>query len=131
MKHAGLLLSIVCLLFFVACGQGEKAEKATVSEPEKATEMVKEQAKETTEMAQEKTGEATEMAKEGAGEITITGTINDTNQIVADNGTVYEVADTDMGNDLLNNVGMTVEVIGAVVEEEGVKVFNVKSYKIL
>ncbi|HUT43724.1 MAG TPA: hypothetical protein VMW95_05245 [Desulfobacterales bacterium] len=120
MKHAGLLLSIVCLLFFVACGQGEKAEKATVSEPEKATEMVKEQAKETT-----------EMAKEGAGEITITGTINDTNQIVADNGTVYEVADTDMGNDLLNNVGKTVEVIGAVVEEEGVKVINVKSYKIL
>ena len=66
-----------------------------------------------------------------AGEITITGMINDTYQIVAENGTVYEVADTDMGNDLLNHVGKTVEVIGAVVEEEGVKVFNVKSYKIL
>ncbi len=66
-----------------------------------------------------------------ADEITITGMINDTYQIVADNGTVYEVADTDMGNDLLNNVGKTVEVIGAVVEEEGVKVINVKSYKIL
>ena len=66
-----------------------------------------------------------------ADEITITGMINDTYQIVADNGTVYEVADTDMGNDLLNHVGKTVEVIGAVVEEEGVKVFNVKSYKIL
>jgi hypothetical protein len=66
-----------------------------------------------------------------AGEITITGMINDTYQIVADNGTVYEVADTDMGNDLLNNVGKTVEVTGEVVEEEGVKVINVKSYKIL
>ena len=66
-----------------------------------------------------------------AGEITITGMINDTYQIVADNGTVYEVADTDMGNDLLNNVGKTVEVMGEVVEEEGVKVINVKSYKIL
>ncbi|MCJ7538725.1 MAG: hypothetical protein WBC36_15930 [Desulfobacterales bacterium] len=66
-----------------------------------------------------------------ADEITITGMINDTYQIVADNGTVYEVADTDMGNDLLNYVGKTVEVIGAVVEEEGVKVINVKSYKIL
>jgi hypothetical protein len=66
-----------------------------------------------------------------ADEITITGMINDTYQIVADNGTVYEVADTDMGNDLLNYVGKSVEVIGAVVEEEGVKVINVKSYKIL
>jgi len=66
-----------------------------------------------------------------AGDITITGMINDTYQIVADNGTVYEVADTDMGNDLLNNVGKTVEVTGEVVEEEGVKVINVKSYKIL
>jgi len=66
-----------------------------------------------------------------ADEITITGTINDTYQIVAENGTVYEVADTDMGNDLLNHVGSTVEVIGEVVEEEGVKVINVKSYKIL
>jgi hypothetical protein len=66
-----------------------------------------------------------------ADEITITGTINDTDQIVAVNGTVYEVADTDMGNDLLNHVGKTVEVIGEVVEEEGAKVINVKSYKIL
>jgi len=66
-----------------------------------------------------------------AGEITITGMINDTYQIVADNGTVYEVADTDMGNDLLNNVGKTVEVMGEVFEEDGVKVINVKSYKIL
>jgi len=54
MKHAALLLSIVCLLFFVACGQGEKAEKATVSEPEKATEMVKEKAEETAEKAKKK-----------------------------------------------------------------------------
>ena len=65
MKHAALLLSIVCLFFFVACGQGEKAEKATVSEPEKATEMAKEQAKPATEVVEEKAEEATEMAKEG------------------------------------------------------------------
>jgi ABC-type enterochelin transport system substrate-binding protein len=54
MKHAALLLSIVCLLVFVACGQGDKTEKATVSESEKATEMAKEKAEETTEMAKEK-----------------------------------------------------------------------------
>ena len=66
-----------------------------------------------------------------AGETTITGMINDNYQIVADNGTVYEVADTDMGDDLLNHVGKTVEVTGELIEEEGVKVINVKSYKLL
>jgi hypothetical protein len=66
-----------------------------------------------------------------AGEITITGTINDTYQIVTEDGTVYEVADTDMGNDLLDHIDKTVEVTGDVIEEEGAKVINVKSYKIL
>ena len=64
MKRAAILLSLVCLLFFVACGQGEKAEKATVSEPEKATEMADEKAEVTAEM----TKEGTEMAEEKAEE---------------------------------------------------------------
>ena len=67
MKHVALLLSIVCLLVFVACGQGDKTEKATVSEPEKATEMAKEKAEETTEMAKEKPEETTVMATEQQG----------------------------------------------------------------
>ena len=56
MKHVSLLLSIVCLLVFVACGQGDKTEKDTVSEPEKATEMAKEKPEETTVMATEQQG---------------------------------------------------------------------------
>ena len=63
MKHVALLLSIVCLLVFVACGQGDKPEKTTVSEPEKATEMAKEKAGEATEVVKEKAGEAPEMVK--------------------------------------------------------------------
>lgn len=46
-----LLLSIACLLSFVACGQDEKVDIATVSEPEKATEVVKEGVGENTETA--------------------------------------------------------------------------------
>ena len=46
-----LLLSIACLLSFVACGQDEKVDMATVSEPEKATEVVKEGVGENTETA--------------------------------------------------------------------------------
>jgi len=60
MKSAILLLSIVCLLVFVGCGQGDKTEKATVSKTEKAAEMAKEKTAETTEMAKEKAAETTE-----------------------------------------------------------------------
>ena len=67
MKHVSLLLSIVCLLVFVACGQGDKTEKDTVSEPEKATEMAKEKPEETSEMAKEKPEETTVMATEQQG----------------------------------------------------------------
>jgi hypothetical protein len=67
MKQAAFLLSIVCLLVFVGCGQGEKTEKTTVNEPEKATEMVKEKAEEAAEKAEgvaEKAEEAAEKAAE-------------------------------------------------------------------
>ena len=53
-KHFALIVSMVFLLAFVACGQGEKTEKATTSEPQKTTEMVQKKAEETTEMAKEK-----------------------------------------------------------------------------
>jgi len=66
-----------------------------------------------------------------AEDVTITGTINDSYQIVTDNGIVYEVADTDMGNDLLNHVGKTVKVIGEVIEEDNVKIIDVTSYTIM
>jgi hypothetical protein len=66
-----------------------------------------------------------------ADEVTISGIVNENYEIIADDGTVYEVADTDMGNDLLNHVGKTVDVTGEVIDEGGVKVINVKSYKIL
>jgi S-adenosylmethionine synthetase len=61
MKHVALLISVACLLLFVACGQGEKVEKANVSEPEKTTEMAKMQTEKTEEMMKEMTGENSEM----------------------------------------------------------------------
>ncbi len=74
---------------------------------------------------------AGEVAPAPADEVTITGTINENYEIVADDATLYQVADTDMGNDLLNHVGKTVEVIGQVTKEEDGKVIRVKSYKLL
>lgn len=64
MKLVRLVLSIVWLLVFVACGQGEKTEKTTGKEPEKATEMSKEKAGEAPEKAQEQAEQPAESTTE-------------------------------------------------------------------
>ena len=65
-----------------------------------------------------------------ADEVSIVGKVNDNYQIVTEEGTVYEVADTDMGNEMLNNVGKTVEAIGTISEEDGHKFITVKAYTV-
>jgi len=62
--------------------------------------------------------------------ITIVGEVNDQYQIVAKDGTVYEIADTELGNELLKHIGEVAEVTGDVEEEDGVKVLDVKSFEI-
>jgi hypothetical protein len=63
--------------------------------------------------------------------VTIVGEVNDQYQIVAKDGTTYEIADTEMGNDVLELMGSVVEVTGEVIEEpDGVKVIDVKSFKV-
>jgi hypothetical protein len=66
-----------------------------------------------------------------ADEVTIVGKINDNYQIVTEDGTVYKVADTEMGNEMLNHVSKFVEALGIVTEEEGVKIIKVTSYVLL
>lgn len=61
--------------------------------------------------------------------ITIVGEVNDQYQIVARGGTVYEIADTELGNELLKHIGEVAEVTGDVEEEDGVKVLDVKSFE--
>ena len=61
--------------------------------------------------------------------VTIVGEVNDQYQIVAQDGIIYEIADTELGNEVLKLIGEVVEVTGDVKEEDGVKVLNVKSFK--
>ncbi len=66
-----------------------------------------------------------------AAEITVVGEVNDTFQIVANN-TIYEVAETPMGDDLVKNyIAEKVEVIGTVEETDEGKIITVKSFKIV
>ena len=65
-------------------------------------------------------------------EITITGEINDMYQIVTDEGDVYEVVDSDLASEVLENMGQTVKVTGTLIQgEEGVKAIRVSDYEIV
>jgi len=61
--------------------------------------------------------------------VTIVGEVNDEYQIVAKDGTIYEIADTELGKELLKHIGEVAEVTGDVEEEDGVKVLDVKSFE--
>jgi hypothetical protein len=61
----------------------------------------------------------------------ITGTINDTNQLVDKDGQAFGFADNQQGNELLTHVGEKVEVKGTVMESEGKKLIDVSSYKVI
>ena len=63
--------------------------------------------------------------------VTIVGTVNLTGQIDAGEDTVYDIADTDKGYELMLELGKKVAVNGTVQEDEGQKVITVESYQIL
>jgi len=66
-----------------------------------------------------------------ANEVTLIGKVNDSYQIETDQGDIYEVADTEMGNELLSHIGERVEATGTISEEEGVKIIRVAAYMVL
>ena len=61
--------------------------------------------------------------------VTIVGEVNDQYQIVTKDGTIYEIADTETGDEVLKLIGSVIEVTGEVEEEDGVKIIDVKSFK--
>ncbi len=63
--------------------------------------------------------------------ITIVGTVNEDYQIVADNGQIYEVADTEKGVEVVDLVGKKVKVTGTVEESDGEKVITITSYEVI
>jgi len=63
--------------------------------------------------------------------VTIAGTVNEDYQIVADNGQIYQVADTEKGDEVIDLVGKKVKVTGTVEESDGEKVITVTSYEVI
>jgi hypothetical protein len=63
--------------------------------------------------------------------ITITGTVNDDNQIVTDDGKAYGVADTEKGGEVLEMVKKKVKATGTVEEKEGKMTISITAYEVL
>jgi len=63
--------------------------------------------------------------------VTIIGTVNNEYQIVTDDDMVYEVAETEKGDEVVDLVGKKVKVMGTVEESEGTKIITVTSYEVV
>ena len=66
-----------------------------------------------------------------AEDATVKGVITEEGAIQTDEGEVIEVADTPAGNEMLEHVGKTVEAVGTITEEDGVKYISVTSYNVM
>jgi hypothetical protein len=62
--------------------------------------------------------------------ITVVGEINDQYQIVDKDNNIYEIADTELGDEVIKSMGAIVEVTGELIEEDGVKIIDVKSFNV-
>jgi len=63
--------------------------------------------------------------------INIQGQVNEDNQLVDQDGMVYEIAETEQGMQVMDLVGEKVEVRGTVTEEMGAKQITVESFNIV
>lgn len=63
--------------------------------------------------------------------VTIVGTVTDAYQIECKDGIVYDIGDTEQGQEVGELVGKQVQVQGTVEEEEGVKVISITAFKII
>ena len=66
-----------------------------------------------------------------ADEVSITGTVNEDSQLVADSGTVYDIGDTEKGNEVMELVGKKVSVKGTVMEAEGTKIITITEFNVM
>ena len=67
-----------------------------------------------------------------AGSMTVVGTIGDDNTITDESGAVYQIGESEKGDDVVEMSGMKVEVMGMVEEgTDGSKTIMIDSYKVV
>ena len=63
--------------------------------------------------------------------VTIFGHVNEDYQIVDEKGAVYEVADSEKGDEVLELVGKQVKVTGNLMDADGTPIINVTLYEVI
>jgi hypothetical protein len=63
--------------------------------------------------------------------MTITGTVNENAQIVTDDGKLYDVVDSEMGDEVAEMVDKKVKVTGTVQEDEDQMMITITNYEVL
>jgi hypothetical protein len=71
------------------------------------------------------------MAMKEQQKVTIIGEVNEESQIIGRDGTVYEIAITEAGNEVMSYIGAVVEVQGTLVVQHDVNIIYITSFKIL
>lgn len=67
-----------------------------------------------------------------ADQVSITGTVDELNQLVGEDGNTYKIAETEDGMKVMEMVGEKVEVRGTVIEQaEGPREITVESFNII
>ncbi len=63
--------------------------------------------------------------------VTLQGQVTEDNQFMAEDGEVYDIADTEKGSEVMELVGQEIEVRGTLSEDEGDKEITVESFSVM
>jgi hypothetical protein len=66
-----------------------------------------------------------------AAKITVTGKVSNDMKILAEDGTVYDIAEDDMGETVIVYTGKKVQVTGKVKAKDGKKILTVEEFKVM
>jgi hypothetical protein len=64
-------------------------------------------------------------------EVSVSGVINEDGQLVDNDGTAYDIAENEEGNEIVEMVGQKLAVKGTVMEADGTKIITVTEFKLL
>lgn len=63
-------------------------------------------------------------------EVSISGIITEDGQLVDGDGMIYDIAENEAGNEIMEMTGHKVTVKGTVMEAEGANIINISSFKV-
>jgi len=116
---SGLVVVAVCLCFFWGSTFANAEEESAGNAIETMTQ----------EEQQPFATDTNDQVQAEAPTVTITGSINEDYQLVSDQGTVYEIAETEAGDMMVQYIGETVMAKGKVLTVDDQRILSVVSFE--